>query len=383
MGIMEKIMLIAAFLLIAPFQDIKAQNDGEDYSLYGISQTLKQFQVVSLETFHNGVAIIAIQSGEEVLCGMINKQGKVVSPCKYRVMKDPSEERVAVCKEYIWGYADYEGNLVIPFQYKEVKPFSEGLAAVQTNEDEKTNSWRFIDKQGKTVIPPIERFDGKRIEAFHNGIAVLSSYDKTNKNETIFMIDRQGNVVTSEKPYRCYGRAEDLFIVRKEKRGQDYRKYGLMDKKGNMVVPAIYESIIYASEGLVAVLDKDGKVGYLDLKGAVKIPFQFDNAGLFENGIAIVKKDGILMAINKVGKTLFACPYNEVYSFSEGLALVSNNNKDGYINVKGELVIPCQFDNAHNFSEGLAVVRLNGKYGYVDKNGKNTFAIVKMHEYNY
>ena len=41
-------MFIAALMLMGMCQSIMAQTDGVDYSLKGISQTLKQYQIVSL-----------------------------------------------------------------------------------------------------------------------------------------------------------------------------------------------------------------------------------------------------------------------------------------------------------------------------------------------
>lgn len=70
------------------------------------------------------------------------------------------------------------------------------------------------------------------------------------------------------------------------------------------------------------------------------------------------------------GKTLVV-PYqfDHATGFSDGLALVKQNGKFGYINSKGQLVIPAQFDYATPFAGGKATVKQNGKLGTIDKSG--------------
>jgi hypothetical protein len=379
---MKKKLIISVFVLLGICQTIFAQTDGVDYSLDGISRSLRQYQIVSLGTFYNGLARIEIKQNGQNRYGLINKFGKVILPCENSYL----DEKIKIGEGLIllynrdlfaYGYVDINGKSILPFQYEKAKPFSEGLAVVQTIEDKesgkkslkKLHLWRFIDKQGNTIIPHVKGLDEKRIGEFHDGVAAIGSYDETNENETFYLIDKQGNVIVSEKPYRCIGKAENLFIVRNEKRGTENRMFGLMDKGGKMVIPFAYRGMQYASDGLVCVINTDGKVGYLDLQGNIRIPFQFDKGGVFVNGIALVKKDGITIAINQKGEVLFHCPYQEIYSFHEGLAAIRQNDKWGFINEKGEIEIPCQFDYVGDFSEGLAMIKKEGKQGYMNKQG--------------
>ncbi len=61
--------------------------------------------------------------------------------------------------------------------------------------------------------------------------------------------------------------------------------------------------------------------------------------------------------------------YDHATSFSEGLAMVKKDGKFGYINKQGELVIPFQFEYATPFTKGTATVKRDGKLGTIDKSG--------------
>lgn len=48
-----------------------------------------------------------------------------------------------------WGFADSEGNLVIPYQFEEARSFSSTVAAVKNSD----GKWGYIDISGRQVIP--------------------------------------------------------------------------------------------------------------------------------------------------------------------------------------------------------------------------------------
>ena len=405
-----KRIFIAAMMLMVMSQSVWSQSN-EDYSLKGLSQTLKKLQVTSLGDFNNGHAIIIAKNGEENLFGVINKQGKLVIPCEYNhISKEDISENLIVLysrDKYAYGYFDVNGQCIIPFQYVRAEPFSEGLAAVQTKEDEKTYSWRYIDKQGNTVISPIMGVD--KAGTFQDGIACLSGYDRVNDCEGTKIINKQGNVV-SEKPYRNRGYSNGFFLVRNEKKGSEYRKYGVMNKSGVMIVPTQYKGVGFPSDDLIAVQNQLDKIGYIDMEGRVKIDFQFDDVRDFSDGIAPIKQNGKFGLIDKEGKIIIPCRYEDALDFSEGLAAVCENKKWGFIDREGKIQIPIiydrvklfhegyavaivnnqvgmidkdgkifipfgMFDEISSFSEGVAKVKKNGMYGFVDKDGMNTFGI--------
>lgn len=109
---------------------------------------------------------------------------------------------------------------------------------------------------------------------------------------------------------------------------------------------------------------------------------KYDKLGAFSEGMAAVKKNGKWGYINIKGEEVIPCQYPNPYedytapSFHEGLAAVQKNGKWGYINAKGEEVIPYNItaEFAGDFSEGLAFIyKDNDSFAVIDSKGNAVF----------
>ena len=177
-----------------------------------------------------------------------------------------------------WGFIDKKGSIVIEPLYREVAWFSDGLAAVRTDD-----RWGFIDTKGNMVIS--EQF--REVRPFHNGLAIVSGPSSALWG----VIDKAGKTVI---PFE-YNEIEvdgDLFLVQKGE------KVGWIDKNGNwMIETSGCMALPFAGADLAAVKNRDCYWGYIDKKGDVAIDFQYAQAGPFSKGRAIVSEDDIWMSI--------------------------------------------------------------------------------------
>ena len=92
-----------------------------------------------------------------------------------------------------WGYIDAQGNVAIKPQFATARPFSEGLAAVQVEENY-VKKWGFIDRAGAFVIPAEYGGYGK-ISDCRNGYVTWRDWD----NSQDLFIDKTGKVVATYK----------------------------------------------------------------------------------------------------------------------------------------------------------------------------------------
>lgn len=190
-------------------------------------------------------------------------------------------------------------------------------------------------------------------------------------------------------------------------------KCGLIDRKGNIIVPFIWDALTYPGgdfvlgsnyksdkgkscsydlryggkkvpfhnaevffvgekegweafiEGYAVVFNREGKYAYLKEDDYLynNINYIYDEAGPFCEGYAYIKLKGRGAIINKRFEIVIQddSDYKICSSFDEGLASVQNSktHKYGFINTKGELVIPCVYDGVTRFYGGLCEVKRN------------------------
>jgi hypothetical protein len=110
------------------------------------------------------------------------------------------------------------------------------------------------------------------------------------------------------------------------------------------------------------------KYGYVDRKGTLVIPAQFEEAEDFREGIALVKFNDKHEYIDRTGTVVTTVAYGK--PFSEGLAAIRTADKWGYINKTGKMVIAENYDSVDPFHDGLASVAINDKWYYIDTTGK-------------
>lgn len=264
--------------------------------------------------------------GENGKYGYKDQHGTILIPPKYdQIRLDYNWWRVQLNGK--WGVIGDNYEESIPIKFDDLNVISEELAGAKLN-----GKWGFIDRQGKETIP----FIYDEVGAFSDDVVVVAQ--REGKNFAYGYVDKSGKVVIPLKfkvKYlsSAYSFSNGLaaFFVK--------GKIGFIDKKGNLVIPAIYEHVetFESFSGDVTAVSKDGKKwGFIDKEGNMAIPFSYDDAD----------------------------------NFSEDLAAVKIRGKWGFIDKKNNFVITPDLDNIYGrFYNGMAVVMKNGKQVTIDKKG--------------
>jgi hypothetical protein len=136
-------------------------------------------------------------------------------------------------------------------------------------------------------------------------------------------------------------------------------------------------SIATTTTGLFRVC-ADGKWGFIDSNGTIKIEPEFETAYFdFSEGLAPVDPEGPPYRfgyIDASGRMVIEPQFASAGQFVEGMAEVGDRDqgdggKWGAIDRSGSLVVPMQYDSPPLFSEGLAAVRSDGAWYFIDKTG--------------
>lgn len=159
---------------------------------------------------------------------------------------------------------------------------------------------------------------------------------------------------------------EDMAVVRigvpecaRETKAGKY-KYGYIDKEYNIIIPFIYDYAADFNEGMAVV--------------GVGVEFNYNDVGLYGY-------------VNRLGEVVVEPKYQYAESFFEGRAHVgkgwwdkSFHGVNGYIDYNGKEIIPLVYGMAFSFKNGSALVNdgksdgegglIDGKWFYIDLDGE-------------
>lgn len=205
--------------------------------------------------FRNGLCPV---KDKNFKCGYINIKGDLVIPCIYN-RADSFQEGVAyVEKDTEHMYINVDGNRIIDNRYDFAGMFGKGLCRIY---DKESQLYGYIDTNGKNVIPCIYDFatDFNYYDFdFNVGLASV----KLEGRDTI--INTKGEDILDSNLRMNYSYLQfdyGLLIV------QDVNTYleGIIDTKGNLKIPCIYEKITVVNEQICKVSLK-GDEYYINLE---------------------------------------------------------------------------------------------------------------------
>ncbi|MBI3135055.1 MAG: WG repeat-containing protein [Bacteroidetes bacterium] len=154
--------------------------------------------------------------------------------------------------------------------------------------------------------------------------------------------------------------------------------WGFIDENANEVIPFIYEEAEAFKEGL-ALVKTNGKYGYINKAGKLLIQPIYDDALAFNEGHAVVEYRGKLGMINRNGEFIISPRYEDLGNLNNGLAYFLLDSLYGYFDSKGIQRIPPKFTEAFDYMDGKAIVSQNHYYGLIDAFG-TTFIPMKYEE---
>jgi hypothetical protein len=281
----------------------------------------------------------------------------------------PISKPIPKTAEDLIGYIDYYGQLVVPEIYIGGSFFFDGLAAVM-GDDYKTG---FIDERGALVIP--HKYQG--LAHYCGGICTVGYINPIGMH-LMGVIDHSGNWIMEPQPFLILSSFNEGLAAA----SVDGEIMGYVDMTGSFVIEPQFEGAHKFQSGLAAVCCK-GHWGYIDRKGRVIIPFQFDGprAQTFTCGLAGVCYQGLWGFIDNSGEWVVKPCFEDVKRFSEGYAPVKRNGKWGLISLFGEVQIEFQYDELGEPRGGFVNATLDNKAGFISTLG--TWIIQPEYQYCY
>ena len=226
------------------------------------------------------------------------------------------------------------------------------------------NKYSFVNEKDKRMVDCKYDFaeDNIGVNSFKVFIGELSE-DGIPKKGFFGLVNMKGKEVSEIKYNLIEPIVDDLYIkdnlykvfigevdnisygFESDKQG----KYGLINIKGEEVVPVIYdyiEIINTMNYKFVKVL-LNGKVGYVNIKGEIIIPIKYDY---------IERSSSIFPILVFIGECV------DMENYFKG--------KFGFVDINGEEVIPCKYEYAEPFIDNKAKVKLNNEDFYINTKGE-------------
>lgn len=194
--------------------------------------------------------------------GLLGPNGWEVQPVDGVDKIFPGKEGLySAMKSGKFGFIDKSGRWIIPAQFDEVKKFNDGLAAYQLN-----GQWGVVDKSGNVIAPA--QFN--QIGDFRRGLAIVRIGNKQN------ILDRSGKLLF-EKGYDRISLGADNYFI-----SEDNSLFGLIAPDGKEIIEPKFQEL--RREELNKILVRLGdKYGIMDEKGDYLLPIYYKNI-LFDQG---------------------------------------------------------------------------------------------------
>ena len=339
-------------------------------------------------------------------CGCLDLNGNTIVPVKYEGVEVASKSVVFVKENGKWLKLDVNNNRKIPIDIDKFRGRDWDCLIVQYN-----GKLGVIDTSGNMIVPPqydnIYSFypanyhtmqynpdkvfvlmkDGEKEIVNLTRDGFFKAQEHVQSPYDILIVEKNGkygfvNYLGEKIPYQYENArpkfSEGLVAVVKN------HKVGFINEKGRVMIPFkfYYSEFIFNyteltsaifNEGMAAMVDGNGKWGFIDKQGNTAIPYVYDWADYFHQGAALVSKkmggQTLLGMIDKNDKVIVPFEY-ENGAFSENVFILCKNGKWGAYTPMGTCIVPCEYERQFYFFAGYATVELNGKQGLIDEQGR-------------
>lgn len=285
---------------------------------YPSKETLSELERNIEQTLHgsgrfsqpSGLFPASLKTTHGTKWGYIDAEGKLVIPARFDDARDFQQNGLAVAAAgEKYGVIDSAGRFVVQPRYQWINPFSEGRAVANDEQ-----GFRLINQEGQVLTRKAYAF----VADMHEGRAVFNEAAGGNGSSRYGYLDPEGHEAIAAQ----YAEAGDFSGGKAVVKIQE-NEYALIDRNGRRLATYPYAYVGPIGEGLLAFQkDAGGKYGYIDEKGSVVIPAAFTSAFPFHQGCAIVNTaedyQSRFGVIDRQGEWVIRPEYDDIRDLNEG-----------------------------------------------------------------
>jgi hypothetical protein len=284
--------------------------------------------------------------------GVLNEAGEEIIHCVFDSLLEISRNQLVVKFKNQFGIiTTHEDWLVAPQSYK--------LKLV--------NDSCFLQLQPQNKF--LKKLTGEVIYFTDNQMEFKNDYwMESLPDGTIKVIDYQGRLLQRIDPLRI-DKLEGVFPESEGMRGvKRDGKFGFVDSRGRLRIANRYDGIGEFHEGLAAI-KLIGKWGFLNHQDQIVINPNFESVEKFINGICIVRKNGKSGVIDKNGKPILEFHFDSIQVKSNKKLQLNKNGLIGLADQYGSILIEPRFDYLQELENGFVIAGRDGKFGLISVTG--------------
>jgi hypothetical protein len=270
-----------------------------------------------------------------------------------------------------WGYINGIGTMAIPVRFNYAEDFqTNGLAIVQED-----NGSGLINTTGAYFVRPKYSY----IAPFSEGRAVV-----IDENGHYRLTNDSGDILTS-KDYSYMADIHDGRAMVNNQQADGKTMYGYVDRSGKEVIPLRYEDASDFANHRAIVKVKDNQYALIRHDGSTEAEYHFPFVGVLGDGLLPFQQtvNGKYGYINEKGNVRIQPAYSTAFPFQNGRAIVNNaadfGSEYGLIDTRGNVVIQNNYNDIQalgqqRYAVGKAIDSdqpfLGSMYAIFDADGK-------------
>ena len=287
--------------------------------------------------------------------GGVDRLGKERIACVYDSLLGANDEFCAVKFKGLYGIITKDDQWrVLP----------------QKNPIQLLSGDRHLEMQGPLLI--MKDLEGHILYFTDNFVAIYPNYllerlrDGTQKE-----INYYGQILKRTSPTAVP--AEQLFQESEGLRAIKHDgKFGFVDNRGRLRIANRYEAVGDFHDGLAPVRLL-GKWGFINVSDQIVIQPTFDRiVGMWSGVIQVSRKEKSGL-IDRAGNVLLELRYDSIQRLPDRNFLIAQNKLKGLARYDGKVLIEPRFDSLQKAGENHVIVRKNGRYGLLTLDGLSVF----------
>lgn len=304
------------------------------------------------------------------------KQGEIFTVTKngyWGAINDKGVEIVACVYDSILEVGNSQLAVKFKGQYGVISFKEEWLAYPQPYKITLLNQDRYFKKKDNLLM--LCTFTGTTLYFTINPIDVQEDYfiEHVSTGGT-WTVDFDGRIVSRQLPPSAS--AEIIFPSTEGLRGiRKNGRYGFIDDEGRLRIANRYEDVKPFSEGLAAIKIRN-KWGFINRDEKIIIQPAYEDVTPFNKNYSLVKQNGMYGLLSREGKLVVPTRYNKIEILENGKLLLIINGLQGLADRHGNMLLHPKYNSVTDLNNGYAIIEQDGKYGLVTLQGISTIPLI-------